>query len=309
LRKKFTGKPEHVVNYFFFIAEEVRQIMAQLGIRKFDDMIGRADLLDMRQGIEHWKASGLDLTVKLNSWQSKGMTGVSLSTPYDLAQVVDALNHASGDFLSTEAIHDSTYWKTKVAQVKADGLNALELGADSGVHLNETLAQAMFDAGMLNATPAGTLLADVPASQHLLSLNLNTMSQLGIDKVNAAQDVWVKLGMNNASVQDLKDLLSGFLDADGQGYKHVFGERGAELIMDAGSFASLMADAQSTQPQLMDALMAVGVDHVDVVPTAAGPLKSYELNAATSLPVEVTVLGAHLNDVADAMAHDLLQPK
>ena len=62
LRKKFSGKPEHVVNYFFFIAEEVRQIMAQLGIRKFDDMIGRADLLDMRQGIEHWKASGLDFS-------------------------------------------------------------------------------------------------------------------------------------------------------------------------------------------------------------------------------------------------------
>jgi glutamate synthase (NADPH) large chain len=62
LRKKFTGKPEHVVNYFFFVAEEVRQIMAQLGIRKFDDMIGRADLLDMKKGIEHWKARGLDFT-------------------------------------------------------------------------------------------------------------------------------------------------------------------------------------------------------------------------------------------------------
>ncbi|MDP3810021.1 MAG: glutamate synthase-related protein, partial [Hydrogenophaga sp.] len=60
LRKKFSGKPEHVVNYFFFIAEEARQIMAQLGIRKFDDLIGRADLLDMKQGIEHWKARGLD---------------------------------------------------------------------------------------------------------------------------------------------------------------------------------------------------------------------------------------------------------
>ena len=60
LRKKFSGKPEHVVNYFFFIAEEVRHIMAQLGIRKFDDLIGRADLLDTRKGIEHWKASGLD---------------------------------------------------------------------------------------------------------------------------------------------------------------------------------------------------------------------------------------------------------
>ena len=62
LRAKFSGKPEHVVNYFFFIAEEVRQIMAQLGIRKFDDMIGRSELLDTRPGLAHWKASGLDFS-------------------------------------------------------------------------------------------------------------------------------------------------------------------------------------------------------------------------------------------------------
>ena len=62
LRRKFTGKPEHVVNYFFFVAEEVRQIMAQLGIRKFDDLVGRSDLLDTRKGIEHWKAKGLDFS-------------------------------------------------------------------------------------------------------------------------------------------------------------------------------------------------------------------------------------------------------
>jgi glutamate synthase (NADPH/NADH) large chain len=62
LRKKFAGKPEHVVNFFFFVAEEARQIMAQLGIRKFDDLIGRADLLDMRQGVAHWKARGLDFS-------------------------------------------------------------------------------------------------------------------------------------------------------------------------------------------------------------------------------------------------------
>ena len=60
LRKKFTGKPEHVINYFFFVAEEVRALMAQMGIRRFDDLIGRADLLDMRKGIDHWKARGLD---------------------------------------------------------------------------------------------------------------------------------------------------------------------------------------------------------------------------------------------------------
>ncbi len=62
LRQKFSGKPEHVVNYFFFIAEEARQIMAQLGIRKFDELIGRADLLDMRAGLQHWKARGLDFS-------------------------------------------------------------------------------------------------------------------------------------------------------------------------------------------------------------------------------------------------------
>ncbi|MGY8905205.1 MAG: glutamate synthase-related protein [Burkholderiales bacterium] len=62
LRKKFAGKPEHVVNYFFFIAEEARQLMAQLGIKKFDDLIGRADLLDVQKGLTHWKARGLDFT-------------------------------------------------------------------------------------------------------------------------------------------------------------------------------------------------------------------------------------------------------
>jgi len=62
LRRKFQGKPEHVVNYFFFVAEEVRELMAKLGIRRFDDLIGRADLLDTRKGIEHWKARGLDFS-------------------------------------------------------------------------------------------------------------------------------------------------------------------------------------------------------------------------------------------------------
>ena len=62
LRKKFSGKPEHVVNYFFFVAEEVRSIMAQLGITHFDELIGRSDLLDARKGLSHWKAQGLDFT-------------------------------------------------------------------------------------------------------------------------------------------------------------------------------------------------------------------------------------------------------
>ena len=62
LRRKFSGKPEHVVNYFFFIAEELRQIMAQMGFKTLQDMVGQAQFLDMKKGLEHWKASGLDFS-------------------------------------------------------------------------------------------------------------------------------------------------------------------------------------------------------------------------------------------------------
>lgn len=62
LRKKFTGRPEHVVNFFMFLAEEIREIMAELGFRKFDELVGRVDMLKVNDAIEHWKAKGIDLT-------------------------------------------------------------------------------------------------------------------------------------------------------------------------------------------------------------------------------------------------------
>lgn len=60
LRKRFTGKPEHIINFFFFVAEELRQIMAKLGFRTVEEMIGQVDRLDMRPAVDHWKAKGLD---------------------------------------------------------------------------------------------------------------------------------------------------------------------------------------------------------------------------------------------------------
>ena len=62
LRQKFTGKPEYVVNYFFFVAEELREIMAKLGFRTVNDMIGHMDRLEMRRAVDHWKAKGLDFS-------------------------------------------------------------------------------------------------------------------------------------------------------------------------------------------------------------------------------------------------------
>jgi glutamate synthase domain-containing protein 2/glutamate synthase domain-containing protein 3 len=65
LRAKFQGKPENVINFFFFIAEQVRQYMAQMGFRTFDEMVGRVDMLDARAAVDHWKAKGLDLSMIL----------------------------------------------------------------------------------------------------------------------------------------------------------------------------------------------------------------------------------------------------
>jgi glutamate synthase (NADPH/NADH) large chain len=62
LRQRFTGKPEHVVNFFFFIAEDVRRLMAKLGFRSWNEMVGQTDKLNMRKAIDHWKAKGLDFS-------------------------------------------------------------------------------------------------------------------------------------------------------------------------------------------------------------------------------------------------------
>jgi glutamate synthase (NADPH) large chain len=75
LRKKFAGAPEHVINFFFYIAEEVRAWMAKLGFRTLDEMIGRVDMLDTQGAIEHWKARGLDFSAILHNPQVPGRVG------------------------------------------------------------------------------------------------------------------------------------------------------------------------------------------------------------------------------------------
>lgn len=74
LRKKFTGQPEHVINYFFFIAEEIREIMSQLGIYQFDQLVGRTEFLKQKKDISHWKAKFLDLSLLLHQPNVKRQT-------------------------------------------------------------------------------------------------------------------------------------------------------------------------------------------------------------------------------------------
>ena len=79
LRARFTGAPEHVINYFFFVAEELRHIMAKLGFRTVEEMVGRVDLLDMRKAVDHWKAKGVDLSKILYQPQPKPGVAIKLA--------------------------------------------------------------------------------------------------------------------------------------------------------------------------------------------------------------------------------------
>ena len=98
LRAKFQGTPEHVINFFFYIAEEVRQWMAKMGFRTMDEMIGRVDMLEGRQAIDHWKAQGIDLTAILHNPQVPGRVGrrCLISQDHGLDQALDykLIDHA-----------------------------------------------------------------------------------------------------------------------------------------------------------------------------------------------------------------------
>ncbi|HEU0140950.1 MAG TPA: glutamate synthase-related protein, partial [Bryobacteraceae bacterium] len=106
LRAKFEGAPEHVINFFFYIAEEVREIMAQLGFRTMNEMVGRVDMLEMRDAVEHWKAKGLDFSSILFNPPVPARVGRRRLIPQDhgLSQALDykLIGHAR------EAIQNST---------------------------------------------------------------------------------------------------------------------------------------------------------------------------------------------------------
>jgi glutamate synthase (NADPH/NADH) large chain len=91
LRKKFNGQPEHLINYFFFVASEVRELMAEMGFTSMDEMIGRVDMLDIQDSIDHWKAKGIDFSSILFNPLVPGRVGrrCLVSQNHGLEQALD----------------------------------------------------------------------------------------------------------------------------------------------------------------------------------------------------------------------------
>jgi glutamate synthase domain-containing protein 3 len=170
LRKKFAGSPEHVVNYFFFVAEECRRIMAELGFRTMDEMIGRADMLSFEPVPGHWKAKHLDFSRilhKAKAWEGstlhhskkqdhgieqaldhvlveKAKAAVESKQPVRFSQQIRNVHRTVGTILSSELtrrhklgmytgnLEDDTVW------IDADGIGGQSFGAFliKGVTLN-----------------------------------------------------------------------------------------------------------------------------------------------------------------------------
>ena len=144
LRKRFKGQPSHVVNYFFFVAQEVREIMAQLGVRRFEELIGRSDLLEQRDDIDNWKAQGVDLARVLYRPQSRPEERRHrLAQKHDLEKSLDAqiLAEIDGHIRQGQAVRKTYAIRninrtvgTQIAHAIVDLYGAQGL-ADDTVHL------------------------------------------------------------------------------------------------------------------------------------------------------------------------------
>ena len=157
LIKRFTGQPEHVINFFFFVAEEVREHLARMGFRTFAEAVGRSDMLDMRQGITHWKAKGLDysrllhrpdvgpeVAVRWQETQDHGLEGaldhrliadarpaLAHQTPVVLEQQVRNIHRAVGAMLSGDVArrYGHAGLPDETIRVKLRGTAGQSLGA------------------------------------------------------------------------------------------------------------------------------------------------------------------------------------
>jgi glutamate synthase domain-containing protein 2/glutamate synthase domain-containing protein 1/glutamate synthase domain-containing protein 3 len=141
LRKKFAGKPEHVINFMFFIAEEVRRYMAQLGYRKFDDMVGQTQMLEFADVSDNWKAKYLDLAVILHK---PDLPGVAIRN-------VMKQDHGLAEALDNKLIELAIPALERQEKVRAE-LPIINVNRTVGAMLSNRIAQKYGQAGLPDGT-------------------------------------------------------------------------------------------------------------------------------------------------------------
>ena len=224
------------------------------------------------------------------------------------------------DLLPPHLSNDAT-WRDLIEVLKSSGLGEVEVESKANLHIGDELSAALYESGMLHALPDANIEIDVAANTKLLSTSLKAMADLGVDKVNSAEKVFVKLGVTENELSGIHDLFSAFgldnADNTTQGQK-IFANQ-AGLVLDQTSAEALgfkYSDAgppdEARVTDLMQQLSKLGITEVDVVGTNSTEVHVYSMSdgaVAQTLgtPAIVELLGID-DKHQDIFDHEIKKP-
>lgn len=249
----------------------------------------------------NWLASGSDFALQVD-------TG-STNTPENLGSLINMVQNGV-DVLTGVGLADGAKWGDLIDTLHKSGLGNVELETTAKVHISDDLSAALYESGMLHALPEAAIAIDAGANK-VLNTTLKAMADLGVDSVNADHKVYVELGLKPEDVHtlaDLGDLFSAFGLDSAAPDTHLFGAKGAGLVVDQATFDNFnKMDPASVQTLLGD-LNKLGFTEVDVVGTSAVEAV-YEIKVTAQTPVlsQVAIIGSDTSgDLAHVFDPDIL---
>jgi len=235
-----------------------------------------------------------DDTIKLiiesaDATSVESLTGPAQSDNLALNKIIEQ----GVDILAKTNLADGATWDTLIETLKHAGLDNIEVESTANLHIGDELSAALYESGMLHALPDAKIEIDVAANTKLLSTSLKAMADLGVDKVNSTEKVFVKLGVTESELSGIQDLFSAFgLDSTDKSIQDqkIFAKE-AGLVLDQTSAEALgfkysdfeqPTDADEAKvTELMQQLSKLGITEVDVVGTNSTDVHVYSMSDST----------------------------
>ena len=273
---------------------DLQQTLRDAGVDHLS--VNASDVTDGNQYLEalSWIENGLDLNLQVS-----GTTSYASATN-NIGEIIDTIDGGL-DLLSSTNISQGETWGSLIQTLVDAGLGQVDVQPDATVHIADDLSAALYESGMLHALPEANFTIDVADAVKLLNTSFKAMSELGVDHVNAAEQVYVGLGLRDAGLQDIQDLFSAFgLEAPEQ--TAVFGNK-AGLIVDQSTAENIRANSIDDIDGLFTKLQKLGITEIDVI----GDNNQVEIFHNTDqlvrqdpvVPVDIRVIGGDAGSIAD----------
>ena len=252
-----------------------------------------------------WVTNGVDIKLEIDDGRASANEFLTNAKQSDNLALNKIVQHGV-DLLPPQLSNDAT-WKDLIDVLKSSGLGDVEVESNANLHIGDELSAALYESGMLHALPDANIEIDVAANTKLLSTSLKAMADLGVDKVNATEKVFVKLGVTESELSGIQDLFSAFgLDSTDKSIQDqkIFANK-AGLVLDQASAEALgFKYSEVEQPEsadeakvtdLMQQLSKLGITEVDVVGTNSTDVHVYSMSegavAQTTITTTVDLLG------------------